>query len=113
MDTTKRQSGQVKDKKWLVLTESTGKEKVGFRHRCGVEIQGRKVAHPIHDGPFPLSGGGRVHYETVPFCPECETEPNFHGSPIDHDPVEVKEMQILITNKGRKIAKYYSREKDK
>ena len=55
---TKRQGGQVKDGKWLVLTESTGKEGVGYTHSCGAEIQGKRVTHPVWDGPFPLSGSG-------------------------------------------------------
>lgn len=91
----KRRSGQIKAGKWLVLTESTGKEGEGYKHKCGTEIKGARVAHPIHDGPFPLSGSGRCHYETVPFCPKCETEPSFHGVPIDYDPVEAREMEIL------------------
>lgn len=49
---------------------------------CGSDIMGARVAHPIHDGPFPLSGSGRCEYETVPYCPECDDKPNFHGSPI-------------------------------
>ena len=49
---------------------------------CSSEIQTGRVAHPIHDGPFPLSGSGRYHYEEVPYCPKCEGEPNFHGLPI-------------------------------
>ncbi len=103
----KRQAGQIIDDKkkkghkiWLVLAESKGKEGKGFTHNCGTPIQGKSVAHPIHDGPFPLSGFGQVHYETVPFCAKCETEPDFHGLPIDHDPVEKREMEIL-----RRIAK--------
>lgn len=103
----KRRSGQIIDdrkkkghKIWLVLSESTGKEGIGFTHKCGTQIVGKRVAHPIHDGLFPLSGSGQVHYETVPFCPECETEPSFHGAPIDYDPVERREMEIL-----RRIAK--------
>lgn len=102
MKEQKRQAGQIiNDKKkkgqkiWLVLSESKGKEGIGFTHKCGAQIQGAQVAHPIHDGPFPLSGSGRCHYETVPFCHKCETEPNFHGTPVDHDPVEVREMEIL------------------
>ncbi len=85
-----RQSGQVIDdvkkkghKIWLVLSESTGKEGVGFKHKCGTEIQGKQVSHSIHDGPFALSGSGRVRTETVPFCLKCETEPNSYGAPID------------------------------
>ncbi len=98
----KRQSGQIIDdvkkkghKIWLVLAESKGKEGVGFKHKCGAEIQGKRVTHPIHDGPFPLSGFGRVHTETIPFCSECEIEPNSSGAPIDHDPVERREMEML------------------
>ena len=86
----KRQSGQIIDDKkkkghkiWLVLSESTGKEGVSFKHKCGTEIQGKRVTHSIWDGPFPCSGGGEVQVETVPFCPKCETEPNSRGAPID------------------------------
>ena len=78
----KRKSGQVKDGKWLVLTESTGKEGVGYTHNCGTEILGETVAHPIWDGPFPCSGRGQCEYETVPYCPKCEEKPSFHGAPI-------------------------------
>lgn len=46
---------------------------------CGTEVQGTEVAHPIHDGPFALSGSGRVQNEVVPYCPKCETKPSFHG----------------------------------
>lgn len=49
---------------------------------CGSEILAAKVAHPIHDGPFPLSGSGKCHYEEAPYCPKCEEKPSFHGSPI-------------------------------
>ncbi|MEA3329988.1 MAG: hypothetical protein U9Q06_04565 [Nanoarchaeota archaeon] len=49
---------------------------------CGSEIQAGRVAHPIWDGPFPMSGSGKCHYKQVPYCPKCEKEPNFHGSPI-------------------------------
>ena len=43
---------------------------------------GAQVAHPIRDGIFPLSGSGKCKYEFVPYCPKCETEPSFHGSPV-------------------------------
>lgn len=49
---------------------------------CGATIMAAQVAHPIWDGPFPMSGSGRCHYEEVPYCPKCEPEPNLHGSPI-------------------------------
>jgi len=50
---------------------------------CGSEIKSKKVAHPIHDGPFPLSGSGKCHYEEIPYCPKCEEEPNFSGTIIN------------------------------
>ncbi|MBW2993331.1 hypothetical protein KY317_02035 [Candidatus Woesearchaeota archaeon] len=49
---------------------------------CGEGISFGKVAHPIHDGPFPMSGSGKCEYESVPYCPNCEEEPDFHGTPI-------------------------------
>lgn len=49
---------------------------------CNGEIMTATVAHSIHDGPFPNSGSGRCHYESVPYCPQCEEEPDLHGSPI-------------------------------
>jgi len=84
----KRQGGAIitdKDGKkiWLVLTESKGKEGVGFKHKCGTEIMGARVSHPIWDGPFACSGSGMVHTQTVPYCPKCEIPPNPSGAPID------------------------------
>ncbi|MBI3334778.1 hypothetical protein HYZ97_04800 [Candidatus Pacearchaeota archaeon] len=49
---------------------------------CKGKIVSKTVAHAIWDGPFPMSGSGRCHYENVPYCPQCEKEPPFHGSPI-------------------------------
>lgn len=49
---------------------------------CGTEIIAAKVAHPIHDGPFPQSGSGKCFYEYVPCCPKCEGAPAYHGTPI-------------------------------
>jgi hypothetical protein len=51
--------------------------------KCGGEIQVGKIAYPIWDGPGPMSGSGRCEYERVPYCPKCEKEPNFHGTPIE------------------------------
>jgi DNA-directed RNA polymerase subunit RPC12/RpoP len=47
---------------------------------CGSDILVASVAHPIHDGPFPLSGLGKCEYEQVPYCPKCEKKPDFDGS---------------------------------
>ena len=50
--------------------------------KCSADVQGAQVAHPIHDGPFALSGPGRVHYDIVPYCPMCEDKPSFNGGAI-------------------------------
>lgn len=47
---------------------------------CGSDILATQVAHPIHDGPFPMSGSGKCEYEPVPYCPKCEDKPNYDGS---------------------------------
>ena len=49
---------------------------------CGETILTARIAHPVWDGPFPLSGGGECQYEEMPFCPKCGQEPNCNGSPI-------------------------------
>lgn len=49
---------------------------------CGAVIMAARVAHPIHDGPFPLSGSGQCEYEVIGYCPNCEKKPSFHGTPI-------------------------------
>lgn len=50
--------------------------------KCATTVSAARVAHPIHDGPTPLSGSGQCSYEDAPFCPKCEKEPDFHGSAI-------------------------------
>lgn len=85
----KRQGGQLdKDGNWLVLTESkmlTEKDGglKGWVHSCGETVMAAVIAHPIWDGPFPMSGSGRCQNENVPYCPKCEEKPDFHGAPID------------------------------
>jgi hypothetical protein len=62
-------------------------EETGFAcFDCHSPIRSARVAHPIHDGPFPLSGFGRCEYEIVPYCPRCETEPSSKGSCITTGP---------------------------
>ncbi len=50
--------------------------------KCKSIVLATQVAHTVRDGLFPLSGGGDVNYETVPYCPTCETKPGFHGSAV-------------------------------
>jgi len=49
---------------------------------CGGTIFDGKVAHPVHLREMPGAGFGECQYETVPYCPNCEKEPNFHGAPV-------------------------------
>lgn len=55
---------------------------------CDSEILAIEVAHPIHDGPFPMSGSGKCEYEQVPYCPTCEEKPNYNGSPISEKRIQ-------------------------
>jgi hypothetical protein len=64
---------------YRVVSENQGNQEY-VCNTCGSEIQGVSVAHPIQDGPFPLSGSGKCAYEDVPYCPKCEQKPNFHGA---------------------------------
>lgn len=54
-------------------------------NECGSEILTTTVAHTVRDGLFAFSGSGRVQNETVPYCPHCEKEPEFHGKAISED----------------------------
>jgi hypothetical protein len=50
--------------------------------KCKTVILAARVAHPIWDGPFPMSGSGRCLYVNVPYCPNCEQKPDSRGLPI-------------------------------
>ena len=52
---------------------------------CGATILVERVAHPIWDGPFACSGSGQCDYEMVPYFPQCDKKPSFHGSPIKRE----------------------------
>ena len=47
---------------------------------CGAAVLSATVAHPIHN--IPGAGGGECRYTYVPYCPNCEVMPDFHGAPI-------------------------------
>lgn len=51
---------------------------------CGADIFGAQVAHPVWIRGF-SGGGGECRYETLPYCPNCEKKPNFHGAPVYDD----------------------------
>lgn len=63
----------------VMYVHETGRNEV-YCGTCGESISVAQVAHPIHDGMFPLSGSGKCNYETVPYCPNCEEKPDFNGS---------------------------------
>ena len=72
-------TAQTEEKKKNYVRQPDGT----YRHRdCGEIILVARVAHPIWDGPFPLSGRGLCIYENVPFCQNCEEKPDPDGSPV-------------------------------
>jgi hypothetical protein len=65
-----------------VLYKTTNRGQDWVCAKCGGEISGTSVNHPVHDGPFPLSGSGHVKTEVVPYCPSCEDIPDSSGTII-------------------------------
>ena len=63
--------------------------------RDDAEILAIERTHPIHDGLFPLSGSGEVQYETIPYCPIHEQQPSPQGHPIDFNPGDLADMEII------------------
>lgn len=47
--------------------------------KCDSDILVADIAHTVRDGFFALSGSGKVKREQMPYCPKCETKPNFSG----------------------------------
>jgi len=68
----KRQPGELRRGLWLVLTESTGFEKEGYRHKCGTVIQ--SVSLPVSIRNSNMAGKNQRPME-IPFCPKCEHTP--------------------------------------
>lgn len=74
--------------KYDVIDSADGQSFTLKCKKCKGEIMAKTVAHPIWDGPGPCSGSGRCEYEQVPYCPNCDKEPSFHGTPIRKSPFE-------------------------
>lgn len=53
---------------------------------CDGPVLGAQVAHPIHSRMMPGAGSGECQYEMVPYCPNCDKKPNYHGAPVLEDP---------------------------
>lgn len=49
---------------------------------CNDEIKQVTITFPIHDGPFAMSGSGKVERQVFPYCPTCEVKPEIKGLPI-------------------------------
>jgi hypothetical protein len=50
--------------------------------KCSGPIMGARVAHPVWIEGMGCAGTGECRYEQVPYCPNCEEKPNFHGTPV-------------------------------
>lgn len=74
-ESAKRAPGD--EKNWRKAADGTW-----YCNTCDAIIQAVQVAHPVHDGLFPLSGSGECRYESVGYCPNCEKKPGFHGAPV-------------------------------
>lgn len=82
-------------KRKVIKTVETFKKKVEEREKNYYQEDGEwycKKCHAIvmsinsivsiHDGPFPLSGSGKTAEVGVPYCPECEEEPEPYRLPL-------------------------------
>lgn len=67
--TKKRPAGQVKDGRWLVLSESVNS---GLKHDCGTEISGKTVDGRPWNVPFIEGPESQFGDQTIPYCPKCE-----------------------------------------
>jgi hypothetical protein len=75
----KRQPGILdNNNNWLVLTESTRQKDGTWVHKCGSPIDQKVLHQTVYDGLFLLSGSGEVRTMHIPYCPNCETEPDIH-----------------------------------
>lgn len=62
---------------------------------CGEEILVKNQTVSLHDGPFALSGSGRVKSNKVVYCPKCDGTPPDSG--IERvDPMEELEEEMKI-----------------
>ena len=72
---------EKKSEKDFAYKQSKGKGEYKCTN-CKSEVKAVNRAHSIHDGPFPLSGGGQCEYEAIPYCPRDEQKPSAYGSAI-------------------------------
>ena len=65
-----------------VIKESEPQADGSWKHKCGTTLMSVRVSHSVWDGLFPCSGTGEVRWETVPYCPSCQTRPSTYGNPV-------------------------------
>lgn len=51
--------------------------------KCGTWLEQCTGYASVHDGPFPLSGSGRVLHYAYPYCPTCEPNPGNPSTFVD------------------------------
>ena len=70
----KRRPGELNGKFWQVLLESTRRGK-DYIHNCGEEVQSVTLNVSVPKGYTGPYGSGIGYPEDVPFCPNCERQP--------------------------------------
>lgn len=67
-----------------ILEESTRNSDGSCTHKCGTDLLGKRVAHPVWHKTWDglPAGGGEVDYDTVPYCPKCQQEPVSNGRSV-------------------------------
>jgi hypothetical protein len=74
----KRRPGQLNGKFWQVTLESTRRGK-NYVHSCGEELLQVTLMVSVPRGYTGPYGSGIGYPEEVPFCPNCEREPQSAG----------------------------------
>jgi hypothetical protein len=72
--TPKRRPGQLNGKFWQVTLESTRRGR-NYVHNCGEELSSVTLTVSVPRGYTGPYGSGVGYPEDVPFCPNCEREP--------------------------------------
>ena len=70
----KRRPGQLNGKFWQVTLESTRGGR-NYVHSCGEELSSATLMISVPKGYTGPYGSGIGYPEDVPFCPNCEREP--------------------------------------
>lgn len=79
----------LKDHEWCEKHAFLDDEKGWLCKKTKVPIEAQEIGRTLHDGPFPLSGSGKVPLILHLHCPECNPKykPPIYGTPIDPDEI--------------------------